>query len=76
LRGTITTFLEPSKQIYALCGSLIPIVACGEAVPALCLAGIPLRADLPERNKGKMPSPLRDGSSRLNTHATEKISAY
>jgi len=40
-------------------GSLIPIVVCGEAVPALCPAGILPAA----KNKGKMPSPHGDGFS-------------
>jgi len=40
-------------------GSLIPIVFCGEAVPALRPAGILPAAE----NKGKMPSPHGDGFS-------------
>jgi hypothetical protein len=40
-------------------GNLIPIVVCGEAVPALCPAGILPAAE----NKGRMPSPHGDGSS-------------
>jgi len=40
-------------------GSLIQIVVCGEAVPALRPAGILPAAE----NKGKMPSPHGDGFS-------------
>jgi hypothetical protein len=42
-----------------VCGSLIPIVVRGEAVPALRPAGILPAAE----NKGRMPSPHRDGFS-------------
>jgi len=41
----------------AVGGSLIPIVVCGEAVPALRPAGFLPAA----KNKGKMPSPHGDG---------------
>jgi len=40
-------------------GSLVPIVVCGEAVPALPPAGILPAA----KNKGKMPSPHGNGFS-------------
>ena len=51
--------VEAATQIPSILlgGSLIPIVVCGEAVPALRPAGILPAA----KNKGKMPSPHGDG---------------